>query len=141
MLELPETARRLITSGAVAHLVTINPDGNPQVTCVWTGLEDEEIVIGSIGPRQKLDNVAQDPRVALSWQGSESDRIGLLHYLVINGVARIQEGGAPKLLQRLAGVYLGPGVKFPPMDDPPSGYVMRITPERMYGNGPWMARG
>ena len=56
---------------------------------------------------------------------------------MVRGHARIQEGGAPELLQRLAHVYLGPDVKFPPMDDPPPGYVIRTTPERIGGVGPW----
>src|SRR5947209_3109357 len=128
MLELPRSAKDLICSGALAHLVTVRPDGNPQVTCVWTGIDGDEIVIGSIGPRQKLDNVARDGRVALSWQAGEKDGLGMEHYLVINGTARITEGGAPALLQRLAEVYVRPGVKFPPMDNPPEGFVMRITP-------------
>ncbi len=63
--------------------------------------------------------------------------IGLLEYLVVHGRARITEGGAPELLQRLAHVYLGPDVKFPPMPDPPPGVVIRITPERYSGVGPW----
>ena len=41
------------------------------------------------------------------------------------------------LLQRLAHVYLGPEVKFPPMDEPPPGHTMRITVERIGGIGPW----
>jgi hypothetical protein len=31
---LPESARELIESGALAHLVTMNADGSPQVSCV-----------------------------------------------------------------------------------------------------------
>jgi hypothetical protein len=34
-------------------------------------------------------------------------------------------------------VYLGPGVKFPPMQDPPPGYITRIAVERVGGVGPW----
>jgi len=37
-------------------------------------------------------------------------------------------------------VYIGADVKFPPMDDPPPGFVMRITPERIGGVGPWASR-
>jgi hypothetical protein len=40
-------------------------------------------------------------------------------------------------VQRLAETYIGPGVKFPPMEDPPPGYVTRITVERVAGRGPW----
>jgi hypothetical protein len=55
----------------------------------------------------------------------------------VHGTARIEEGGGPELLQRLAHTYLGADVKFPPMDDPPPGVVVRITPERLGGVGPW----
>jgi hypothetical protein len=51
----------------------------------------------------------------------------------------VTEGGAPKLLQQLARVYLGPDVKFPPMDNPPPGYITHITVERVGGVGPWAA--
>ena len=34
--------------------------------------------------------------------------MGLTEYAVLYGEARIQEGGAPELLQRLAEVYIGP---------------------------------
>ena len=75
--------------------------------------------------------------MSLSIEGPGLNPIGLREYLVVHGRARIEEGGAPELLQRLAHVYLGPDVKFPPMDDPPAGYVMRITPDRVGGVGPW----
>jgi hypothetical protein len=58
---------------------------------------------------------------------------------VVRGRARLEEGGAPELLQRLAHTYLGPDVRFPPMDDPPPGNVMRITVEHIGGIGPWAA--
>jgi len=137
LVELPPAARELIESGALAHLVTLNADGSPQVSCVWVGLEDGEIVSGHLGDRQKLRNVRRDPRVSLSLEGTEVQPPGLKEYLVVHGRAQVEPGGAPELLQRLAHVYLGPDVTFPPMDDPPPGLVLRITPERVDGVGPW----
>ena len=136
---LPESARELIESGALAHLVTIGRDGSPQVTCIWVGLEGDEIVSAHMHDQQKLRNVGRDPRVALSLEGERIHPPGLKEYLVVHGLARIEEGGAPELLQRLAHVYLGPDVRFPPMDDPPPGHRMRITVERIGGVGPWMS--
>jgi PPOX class probable F420-dependent enzyme len=138
-MSLPQSARLLIDSDALAHLVTMNPDGSPQVTCIWVGLDGDEIVSGHLAEQQKLRNVARDPRVALSIEGTESQPPGLKQYLVIHGRARRVAGGAPALLQRLAHVYLGPEVKFPPMEDPPPGHVMRIAVERIGGIGPWTA--
>ena len=140
MTELPLSARELIESGPLAHMVTINRDGSPQVSCVWVGLEGDEIVSGHLGRFQKLKNVERDPRVSISLEASESNEIGMRHYLVIHGRGRIEEGGAPELLQRLAHVYIGPDVKFPPMPDPPPGFVLRTTPERIGGVGPWAER-
>jgi PPOX class probable F420-dependent enzyme len=136
-MELSESVRRAITSGHLAHLVTMEPDGRPQVTCVWVGIEDDEIVSGHLGARRKVANVLQDPRVALSIQTGGQATNGLDEYLVVHGTARVTEGGAPGLLERLADVYLGPDVKFSPMDDPPPGYIIRITPQRITGDDPW----
>jgi PPOX class probable F420-dependent enzyme len=135
--DLHPEARKLIESGRLAHMVTLNPDGAPQVSCVWVGLDGDEIVSGHLPRNQKVKNVEREPRVAISIEGTRVGEAGLREYLVIRGSARVEEGGAADLLQRLAHVYLGPDVKFPPMEDPPPGYVIRTTPERIGGNGPW----
>jgi PPOX class probable F420-dependent enzyme len=138
-VELPESARAILESGRLAHLVTLSRDGSPQISCVWVGLDGGEIVSGHLGEQQKLRNVRADPRVSLSIEGTEVQPPGLLQYLVVHGLARVTEGGAPELLQRLARRYLGPDVRFPPMSDPPPGYVLRVMPERLGGIGPWSA--
>jgi PPOX class probable F420-dependent enzyme len=139
-MELPESARELIESGALGHLVTLNPDGSPQVTCVWIGIEDGELVSGHLRRWQKVRNVERDPRVAVSFEGTRIHPPGLKEQLVVHGRARITEGGAPELLQRLAHVHLGADVVFPPMPDPPPGFVTRIAVERIGGVGPWAER-
>jgi PPOX class probable F420-dependent enzyme len=135
--EIPDEARAILESDALAHLVTSNPDGSAQISCVWVGLDGTDIVFASLGPRRKLDNIRRDPRVALSLEGTEISGIGLKEYLVVHGHARIEEGGGPEVLQRLAHTYLGPEVKFPPMDDPPPGVVVHIAVDRLGGVGPW----
>ena len=137
MTEIPDEARAILESDALAHLVTSNADGSAQVSCVWVGLEGADIVFASLGPRRKLDNIRRDPRVTLSMEGTEISGIGLKEYLVVRGHARIEEGGGPELLQRLAHTYLGPDVKFPPMDEPPPGVVVHIAVDRLGGVGPW----
>ena len=71
-MELPTEARELIESGALGHLVTLNADGSPQVSCVWVGIEDGQLVSGHLSARQqKLRNVRRDPRVTLSFEGED----------------------------------------------------------------------
>jgi len=138
MAPLPERVRQLIESGPLAHLVTLNSDGSPQVTVVWIGLEGDEIVSGHLYEHRKIRNVRRDPTVALSFEAPGANEIGMRHYVVLYGHARVTEGGAPELLQRLAEIYVGPGVTFPPMPDPPPGYVTRISVDRIAGHGPWI---
>ena len=88
--------------------------------------------------QKKLRNLRRDPRVALSVESDVTNPIGLLEHLLVHGRARITEGGAAELLQRLAHTYLGPEVRFPPMDDPPPGVITRITVERVGGVGDWV---
>ena len=141
MSVIPDSARTVLESDALAHLVTLSRDGGPQVSIVWVGLDGGEIVSGHLREQQKLRNIRRDPRVALSLETGRTNSIGLREYLVVHGRATIQEGGAPELLQRLAHTYLGPDVTFPPMPDPPPGFCLRITPERVGGIGPWAEGG
>jgi PPOX class probable F420-dependent enzyme len=134
---LPESARGVLESDGLAHLVTVNPDGSPQVSIVWIGLEGDDVVSAHLREQQKLRNVRRDPRVALSVETPEANALGLREYLVLHGRATIEEGGAPELLQRLARTYLGPDVTFPSMPDPPPGFCLRIAVERVGGVGPW----
>jgi len=139
MAKLTPQMVEVITAGRVAHLTTLNPDGSPQMSVVWVGVDDGEIVIGHLMGGRKVQNIRRDPRVALTIEADGANPVGMVHYLAIYGTARLSDGGAPELLQRLAQVYVGPGVTFPPMDDPPAGHVIHITPERFAGLGPWTA--
>jgi PPOX class probable F420-dependent enzyme len=137
-MSLPDSARELIRAGALGHLVTTSRDGAPQVTCVWVAVEGDDLLTAHLNPRlRKLENVRRDPRVAVSFEGTRIHPPGLREYVVVYGRATIEKGGAPELLQALARVYLGPDVRFPPMDDPPPGVRMRIAVERVRGIGPW----
>ena len=137
-MPLPDDAKALIRSGALGHLATVGADGAPQVTCVWVAVDGDDLLTAHLNPeQQKLKNVRRDPRVVFSFEGKEFHRMGMLQQLVVYGTATLEEGGAAELLQELAQTYVGPGTKFPPMDDPPPGVVMRTRVERVTGFGPW----
>jgi PPOX class probable F420-dependent enzyme len=137
-MTLPESAKELIRSGALGHLVTLGSDGTPQVTCVWVAVDGDDLLTAHLNPHQrKLENVRRDPRVAISFEGTAIRPPGLREHLVARGRATIEDGGAAELLQELARVHLGPDVRFPPMDDPPPGVRLRIAVERVSGVGAW----
>jgi PPOX class probable F420-dependent enzyme len=137
MATLPASARTLLQSDSLAHVVTLDPDGSANVTLAWVGLDDDEIVFATLPDQRKLRNLRRDPRVAISIEGNERNEFGLTQYLVVHGRARVTEGGGPEVLQDLAHTYLGPDVRFPPMPHPPPGFVTRVTVDRIGGIGPW----
>jgi PPOX class probable F420-dependent enzyme len=137
-MELHHELRTIIDAGVHGHLVTLNPYGSPQVTVVWLGRDGDEVLVAHLGQGQKMRNISRDPRVTVSFEAPGANGIGLENYAVLHGTARITDGGAPELLQALAPKFLGPGVKFPPMDSPPSGRIVRIAVGRVTGSGPWV---
>ena len=137
MSRLTPAIRAFIATGPIAHVVTLDPDGAPQVSIAWVGMEGDEVVIGTLHDQVKLRNLRRDPRVAVSFQAPGRTAYDLDQYLVLRGTARVTEGGAAQLLHDLAQTYIGPGTASPPMPDPPPGFVIRIAVERIAGNGDW----
>ena len=135
-MTIPATVHELIARGPLAHVVTLNADGSPHVSLAWVGIEDDEVVIGTIPDQVKLRNLRRDPRIAISMATGLRNAYGLDEYVVLHGHARVTPGGAAELLQRLARIYLGPDVRFPPMPDPPPGWVIRISVGHIKGVGP-----
>ncbi len=133
---LSPAVRSLVAAGPLAHVVTLAADGSPHVSLAWIGIEGEELVIATLNDQPKLQNLRRDPRIALSFVTGGRNPIGLDNYVVLHGRARITEGGAAEILAALAKTYIGPDVVFPPMPNPPPGFVTRITVDRVSGIGP-----
>ncbi|WP_329483427.1 PPOX class F420-dependent oxidoreductase [Kribbella sp. NBC_01484] len=136
-MRIPESARGVLESNALGHLVTINADGSPQVSVIWVGLDGDEIIAAHIPNNQKVKNIRRDGRVVLSIETDRSNEMGLTEYLVITGTARITEGGAVDVLRGLAKTYVGPDAQYRPGEDLPPGYVTHITVDKIGGVGPW----
>jgi len=131
---IPEKYQDLFQKKAFASLGTLMPDGRPQVTPVWVDFDGQHVLFNSAKGRQKDRNVRRDPRVAVTVVST--DRSGpQTPYLSIKGTARIEEGGAPELLDEIATSVFGPGTGFPPPDAPP-GYLTHITIDTVGGVGP-----
>ena len=136
---LPPELRALVASGPMAHLSTINPDGSPQVTVVWIGLDGDDLLSGHMSRYTKLRNIERDPRVVLSFDAPRAPGVFMNPYAVVQARAAIEPSDeAWDLLNRLVKVYVSPDTEFPAPNRP--GYIVRYSAERIGGVGPWAAR-
>ena len=138
-MKLNEAARELIGNAADATLVTLNPDGRPQVTVVWMALrstsDGDELVSAHLGEHKKVRNIRRDPRVGVTIVSPGDVGKALRPYLAIDGTAWIEEGGAAELLNTLTQALADP-TTFPP-DNAPPGFVTHIRIAKVGGIGPW----
>jgi PPOX class probable F420-dependent enzyme len=139
-MQITDAVREFLASGPFAHVVTRHPDGRLHVTLAWAGIDGDELVFSTFYDVHKMADLRRDPRVTLSFQAKENVANEMLHpYLVIDGQARVVEGGALAVMDALAPAYIGQD-EFPNRT-PPSGAVFRVTIERIYGMGAWRGRG
>lgn len=69
MSALHDAAGEAIEVGNLGHLVTINPDGNPQMSAVL--IKDDEIVAAQLGEYQKVRKHPRGPEAC-----SRQSRVG-----------------------------------------------------------------
>jgi PPOX class probable F420-dependent enzyme len=65
-MKLESNVRDLLSHPNFAHLATLMPDGSPNVTPVWIGVEGDRILICTGEGSLKARNLRRDPRLALS---------------------------------------------------------------------------
>jgi predicted pyridoxine 5'-phosphate oxidase superfamily flavin-nucleotide-binding protein len=136
---LNDAAQQLVRNNP-GTLITLNRDGSAQVSLVWLEIAtttngDHELVTGHLDAYLKVRNIRREPRVALSFVSTDRSK-PFTPYLIVKGVARIEEGGAPELIAEVNSGFLGPGPAFPP-PGPPPGYRTCVTIEKVGGIGPW----
>jgi PPOX class probable F420-dependent enzyme len=100
---IPETHLDLFKKKAFAHLVTLMPGGQPQVTPVWVDYDGHYVVINTAEGRQKDRNLQRDRRVALSILDPDNP----YRYLEVRGhVAERTRNGADQHIDAMAKKYL-----------------------------------
>ena len=139
MAQITQEVRDFLATGPLGHVVTLNEDGSPHLTLAWVGVDGDQLVWSSFFDQHKLESLRRDPRITISFQANEHTGEGLHPYLVARGTARITEGGALPVMDRLAEAYIGPGATFPNRDMP-DGFVIHVDVDRFYGLGPWAKR-
>jgi PPOX class probable F420-dependent enzyme len=83
-------ARRL-EQELIIWLTTVRIDGTPQPSPVWFLWADQSLLIYSQPNKQKLRNIAQNPKVALNFNSDASGG----DIAVINGTAQIDSQAPP----------------------------------------------
>lgn len=122
---IPDAFLDLFRKPSFAHLATLMPDGQPQVTPVWVDLAGEEVLINTAIGRQKDRNMQRDGRVALSIIDPEN----AYRYIEVRGhVTARTEQGADEHINRMAKKYLGQDV-YPFRQPGERRVIYRIRPE------------
>ena len=135
---IPAPVEALLGSDALAHLVTLNPDGTPQVSVVWCGLSNDEVVFCTESATAKMRNIRRDPRVVLSVEDEARNRSGTQQHLVVHGTARIVGPADRRLCDELCRVYVGRADHPLNLSRSGTAVTVAVTVERIGGNGPWV---
>jgi len=59
-IALPESVKKVLEDKAYGHVVTLNPNGRPQVTMVWMDVEGNEALFNTAEGRKKPQNLRRD---------------------------------------------------------------------------------
>ena len=73
-MQIPQSCE-LLATGPLAHLTTINPDGSPEVTVVWVGIDNDEFVIRHLGMWKKVQNIRRGSSERTASSASPSDQL------------------------------------------------------------------
>lgn len=122
-----DATRQLIDGRNFATLATLNPDGSPQTSVIWVGLDGDAVVFSSTTGRRKIRNIARDPRVSLTI----FDLADPYRTVEIRGTVELADDPDRELPRRLSHKYVG--------EDPPPEpaevrrVIARLTPEKVIG--------
>ena len=138
MPALPLELRELIESGPMVHLSTINPDGSPQVTVIWIGLDGDDLVSTHMRDNTKLRNMRRDQRVALSFDSAREPGVWINPYAVVYARATVEPSSRIwDLMARHAQIYVSPDAHLPVPEESEPGFIVRYSITRIGGIGPW----
>jgi PPOX class probable F420-dependent enzyme len=128
---IPNKYRDLFDKKIFASLVTLMPDGSPQVTPVWIDFDGEHVLFNTAAGRQKDKNLQRDGRVALALVDPDNP----YRYLEVRGhVAERTMNGADDHINKLAKKYLNRDVY--PFRQPGEQRVLyKVKPERFSSMG------
>lgn len=131
MANVPDSHLDLLKGVNFAHLATLNPGGEPQVSPVWIDFDGENVLINSAEGRAKVRNLDRDPRVALSVH----DQANPYRYIQVRGeVVEKTHDGADEHIDALAKRYLDAD-SYPFRSPGEVRVIYKIRPERVQAYG------
>jgi PPOX class probable F420-dependent enzyme len=127
MAAIPDEAKHLFEGKNFAHVATINPDGSPQVSAVWIGLDGDLITFNTAEGRVKPKNLRANPDVAISIAGQENP----YENLIVQGkVVELTHDGADDDIDALAKRYLDAD-SYPFRQPGEERVIVKIAPEKV----------
>jgi PPOX class probable F420-dependent enzyme len=132
-IPIPEGVRSLLEDRAYGHVVTLNPDGTPQVTMVWMDVDGDHALFNTAEGRVKPRNLRRDPRVQVSVQHRDDPQ----SYAVLHGRASVTTEGADPHIDKLAKRFLGAD-SYPFRVPGEQRLLVRIEVDRITGFAPGM---
>lgn len=128
MAQLSQEQVTLLREPHIAQLVTLMPDGSPQISPVWVDTDGTDILINTALGRLKSNNMAKDARVAVSVYDPENSYTRVVN--VRGRVTSISEEGADAHIDSLAKKYMGVD-SYPNPSPDETRVIVRISPERI----------
>jgi PPOX class probable F420-dependent enzyme len=119
--------RAIFAKQVLAHVASLGPDGEPNVTPVWVELDGDDIVINTALGRAKARNLASDSRVAVSLTDPDDPRVVVAVRGTVVGFTTV---GADEVIDRLAKKYLGVET-YPYRREGEIRVTVRIQPDRI----------
>jgi PPOX class probable F420-dependent enzyme len=125
-----EATRRLLDGKNFATIATLNPDGAPQTSVVWIKRDGDTVVFSATTRRQKVRNLARDPRVSLSIYACENP----YESVDIRGTVELIPDERKALSVELSNKYLDEDP--PHEDDEIERVIVRIIPTKVTSFSP-----
>lgn len=128
---IPDVFLDLFTKKALAHLATLMPSGEPQVTPVWIDYEGGQVVFNTAAGRQKDKNLQRDGRVSLSITDPDNP----YRYLEVRGrVSERTTDGADAHIDKMTKKYINQD-SYPFRQPGEVRVIYKITPQHITSMG------
>ncbi|MGA5559348.1 PPOX class F420-dependent oxidoreductase [Streptomyces lavendulocolor] len=129
---LPEPVKKLLDSPLFVTVATIQPDGSPQLSVVWTKADGDQILFVTSYGTRKEKNLRRDPRTTVMVNPPDAP----YGFAAVSGTAEFTEEDAVALLDELSVKYTGKVyAEFSPDNVPAADrlVVVRVTPSKVAG--------